>query len=54
MVVVPNRFCNPPFNRSNIFEKDWSNFNEEKFIFDSFPIDWNEGFKIKELLIVDF
>ena len=24
-MIVPNVFCNPPSNKANIFERDWSN-----------------------------
>ena len=40
-LIVPNIFCNPPCNKSNIYKRDWSNFDQENFILDYFSIDWN-------------
>ena len=31
-LIVPNIFSNPPSNKSNIYERDWSNFDQENFI----------------------
>ena len=45
-MIVPNVFCNPPSNKANIFERGWSNFGQENFIFDYFPIDWNVILKL--------
>ena len=47
-LIVPSIFSNPPSNKSNIFERDWSNFDQENFILDHFPTSWNETLKIKE------
>ena len=47
-LIVPKIFSNPPFNKSNIYERDWSNFDQENFILDYFSIDWNEMLKIEE------
>ena len=47
-LIVPNMFSNSPFNKSNIHERDWSNFDQENFILDYFSIDWNETLKIEE------
>ena len=41
-LIVPNIFSNPLSNKSNIYERDWSNFDQENFILDYFSIDWNE------------
>ena len=30
-LIVPNIFSNPPSNKSNIYKRDWSNFDQEKF-----------------------
>ena len=46
--IVPNIFSNLPSNKSNIYERDWSNFDHENFILDYFHIDWNETLKIGE------
>ena len=47
-LIVFNIFSNPPSNKSNIHERDWSNFDQENFILDYFSIDWNETLKIDE------
>ena len=47
-LIVSNTFCNPPLNKSNIYERDWSNFDQENFILDYFSINWNETLKIEE------
>ena len=36
-------------NKSNIYEKDWSKFNREKFILDYFSVDWEDLLKTDEL-----
>ena len=46
--IVSNIFSNPPSNKSNIYERDWSNFDQENFILDYFSTDWNETLKIEE------
>ena len=40
-IILPNVFSNPPSNKSNIYERDWSNFVQENFILDYFSVDWN-------------
>ena len=47
-MIVINIFCNPPSNKANIFERDWSNFDQENFILDYFSIDWNVALKLDE------
>ena len=47
-LIVPNIFSNPLSNKSNIYERDWSNFDQENFILDYFSIDWNKTLKIEE------
>ena len=47
-LIVPNIFSNPPSNKSNIYERDWSNFDQDNFILDYFSINWNETMKIEE------
>ena len=47
-LIVPNIFSNPPYNKSNIYERDWSNFDQENFILDYFSINWNETHKIEK------
>ena len=41
LIILPNIFSNPPSNKSNIYERDWSNFVQENFILDYFSVDWN-------------
>ena len=38
-LVLPNAFANPPSNKPNVFERDWSKFDQENFILDYFDID---------------
>ena len=40
-IILPNIFSNPPSSKSNIYERDWSNFVQENFILDYFSVDWN-------------
>ena len=47
-LIVLNIFSNAPSNRSNIYERYWSNFDQENFTFNYFSIDWNETLKIEE------
>ena len=47
-LIVLNIFSNTPSNRSNIYERYWSNFDQENFTFNYFSIDWNETLKIEE------
>ena len=48
IMIVPNVFANTPSNRSNIYERDWSNFDQVNFVLDYFSIDWDDTIKIKE------
>ena len=40
-IILPNISSNPPSNKSNIYERDWSNFVQENFILDYFSVDWS-------------
>ena len=42
-------FSNTASNKSNIYEKDWSKFDQENFILEYFSIDWEDLLKIDEL-----
>ena len=42
-------FGNISGNISNIYEKDWSKFDQENFILDYFYVDWEDLLKIDEL-----
>ena len=47
--ISPNMFSNTASNKSNIYEKDWSKFDQENFILEYFSIDWEDLLKIDEL-----
>ena len=47
--IIPNMFGNITGNKSNIYERDWSKFDEENFILDYFSVDWEDLLKINEL-----
>ena len=37
--IIPNMFHNISGNKSNIYERNWSKFHQEKFILDYFSVD---------------
>ena len=39
--IIPDVFSNCSQPKSNIFERDWKNFDEHMFIFDFWTTDWN-------------
>ena len=39
-LISPNTFADPPSNKSNVFERGWSNFEQTNFVLDYFHIDW--------------
>ena len=41
-LFVLNIFSNPSCQKSNIYERDWSKFIQEKFVFDYFDKDWSD------------
>ena len=47
--IIPNIFCNISGNKSNIYEWDWSKFDQENFILDYFFVDWEDLLKTDEL-----
>ena len=47
-LIYPNIFAYPPSNKSNVFERNWSNFDQENFVLDYFDIDWPNILKIGE------
>ena len=47
--IIPNMFGNILCNKSNIYERDWSKFDQENFILDYFSVDWEDLLKIDEL-----
>ena len=40
-IIMPNIFSNPPSNKSDIYERDWSHLVQENVILDYFSADWN-------------
>ena len=47
--IIPNVFGNITGNKSNIYERDWSKFDQENFILDYSSVDWEDLLKIYEL-----
>ena len=47
--IIPNMFGNILANKSNIYESDWSKFDEENVILDYFLVDQEVLLKIDEL-----
>ena len=48
-VIGSNIFCNSPLGRkSNIYERDWPNFDQENFIIDYLTEQWNSINKKKQ------
>ena len=45
--VTPHRLP-PPSNKANIFERDWSNFNQENVILDYVSVGWDVAPKLDE------
>ena len=43
-----SQFLIVPSNKSNIYERNWSNFDQENFILDYFSIVWNETLETEE------
>ena len=48
ILISPNIFADPPSNKCNVFEKDWSNFDLKNFVLDFFDIDWPNVLKLDE------
>ena len=42
-------FGNTASNKSNVYQRDWSKFDQENFILDYFSIGWKDLLKIDEL-----
>ena len=47
--IILNLFSNISPNKSNIFERDWSKFDQENIILDYFSVDWEDLLKIDEI-----
>ena len=50
--IIPNMFGNIPGNKSNIYERDWSKFDQENFILDYFSVDWRICLKLMNLMLI--
>ena len=48
-LISPNTYADPPFSKSSVFERDWSNFDQENFVLDYFDIDWPNILKLDEI-----
>ena len=44
-LIATDIFSNPPSTKSNIFERDWSKFDQENFILDYLFVDWEDLIK---------
>ena len=44
-LIAPDIFSNPPSAKLNIFERDWSKFDQENFILDYLSVDWENLIK---------
>ena len=47
--IITNMFGNILGNKSNIYERDCSNFDQENFILDYFSVDWEDLLKTHDL-----
>ena len=44
-LIASDIFSEPPSTKMNIFERDWSKFDQENFIVDYLSIDWEDLIK---------
>ena len=47
--IIPNMFGNILGNKSKIYERDWSKFDQENFVLGYFSAEWEYLLKIDEL-----
>ena len=47
--IIPSMFGNFSANKSNIYERDWSKFDQENFILVSFSVHWEDLLKTDEV-----
>ena len=47
--MIPNMCGKIRNNKSNIYESDWSKFDQENFILDYFCVDWEDLLRTDEL-----
>ena len=45
VLIVSDISSNPPFTKINIFERDWSMFDQENLILDYLSVDWENLIK---------
>ena len=45
-LVAPDILSNTSYNKSTIFERDWSKFNHENFILDYVDQNWSDVLQI--------
>ena len=44
--IIRNTFGNIFDNKSNIYRRDWSRFDQENFVVDYFSVDWEDMLKV--------
>ena len=44
--IISNMFGNISGNKSNIYEKDWSKFDQDNFVLNYFSVNWEDLLKI--------
>ena len=49
--MAQNTFDNPHSNKSNVFERGWSKFDQKNFILDYFDIDWSNPLKLMNKIL---
>ena len=47
-LIAPEIFRNSPSSKSNYFEHDWSNFNQQNFILDYFSVNWKNVINLEK------
>ena len=47
-LVSSNTLANPPSNKSNVFERGWSKFDQQNFVLDYFDTDWSNLLNLNE------
>ena len=47
-MVSPNTFANTPSNKCNVFEIDWSKFDQKNFTLGYFDTDWSNLLNLNE------
>ena len=47
--IIPNMSGNISGNKSSIYERYWSKFDQKKYILDQFSVNWDNLLKIHEI-----